>query len=626
MLCVALTSQLPSDLPALGVVYLPGGSGTPVGKFDFLVDAEHGGTVEVGSLVTADTDEGRVIGIVTDMATVGTDPDPVTADLSRRPTGRAGLVPAVRCATVQVLTSASLRPVGPGEVHAATRADVDEATNVNQMQWPIPVGAVRLADGTYAPVNVDGAYLLGPEAQGMLCLGRSGIASKSSFMTVAMRSALARSNNTDRRVGLLVFNVKGTDLVSLDEPPAPDKALTGDDEAIYDAMGLAPIPFDQMCVYAVPALDGGPLSAARTDALPLQWDLKRTWSWLSFFFDTVHDEKVRGFIALFEESLLRHRDPTRRIDTFEKLDQWFVSELDIATENGDDYIFHGQVHVMTARKLRGMFRRLHGRGRGLFAKGLLTGSDADVPDTGWHNGDTRVVDLAGLTPEVQGFAIARTVDRMMRSAERGELGVDHLIVVTDELNAWAPNGASREVERVRRSLQRVATQGRYAGLSLFGSAQAASKIDDLLRDNCSTRALGQSAETELTSGVHGRLPGGLLERIASLPKGQMLLTSSSFRQPIVVQFPRPAWAMGRSQTTAGSRPTAQSVLREHMGERAFQKASRDLDDDQIADIAASAGTLSDAVAAVTAAAPTDPDRLHASRTVDPADPYALLDD
>jgi hypothetical protein len=135
----------------------------------------------------------------------------------------------------------------------------------------------------------------------------------------------------------------------------------------------------------------------------------------------------------------------------------------------------------------------------------------------------------------------------MAAAQDGELGVDHLAIVTDELNAFAPSQGG-EMATVRKTLQKVATQGRYAGLALMGCAQQLSKVDELLRDNCASRALGSSAEAELTSGVHGRLSGGFLERIATLPKGQMALWHTAYRQALVVRFPRPAWRMGKSRT------------------------------------------------------------------------------
>lgn len=608
----------------VGSVYLPAGAGTPVGKFEFLVDPDNGSTIEIGTMVTAHTDEGAVVGVVVDMRTVGTDSDPVSADISRRPGEKLGYFPAVRCAQVQVLSSGSLRPVGAGVVHAATEQEVKSATNQDKMDWPIPIGVISLADGSHAPVCVDGNFVLGPEAQGLSVFGRSGVASKTSFMSVALRSALNSGNEFDHRVGALVFNVKGTDLTSLDMEPEESKALTDEDRAIYAAMGLDATPFQDVTNHAVPVLDGGPTSTQREDALALSWDLRMVWPYIGMFFNVFEDDKLAAFVAQFEDNLLRHPNSSLRVDSFEKLERWFNDEISAAEESGSDYIWRNLVHIATARRLRRMFSGLHARGKGLFAKGVVKDTSRfDVPTSGWRHGQMRVVDIAGLPSEVQGFCIARTVDRIMRAAERGELGVDHLVVLTDELNAWAPSGSAREVDRVRKSLQKVATQGRYAGVSLFGAAQAASKIDDLLRDNCATKAVGSSAEAELTSGVHGRMPGGLVERVATLPKGQMMLFHTAFRQAVVVTFPRPAWLMGRSKTTGGAKPTVQSVLREHLGDKAYAKVTKGLDDDQIAEIASAGGDIAGAVDSLANAAEPSTARIHEPRDVDPNNPFDL---
>lgn len=157
------------------------------------------------------------------------------------------------------------------------------------------------------------------------------------------------------------------------------------------------------------------------------------------------------------------------------------------------------------------------RTKGLITKDKLSSSDmSDVPVNGWRNGQV-VVDIAGLPQEIQAVVVARTVERLLREAEEGSIGVGHLVLMMDELNAFAPSQGS-EMATIRKMLQRVATQGRYAGVSLWGAGQKGSKVDELIRDNVSTRALGIISENELSSGAYGKLPNGLRERIATLPK------------------------------------------------------------------------------------------------------------
>lgn len=540
----------------LGTVYLPGGQGTPVGRFEFIVDADANSVVEVGTAVAADTVEGTVVGTVVDMRTVGTDSDPVAADLSGT---RVAALGDVVVATVQVFHSALLRPVRAGVVRAATAQEMRAATGAERMEWRIPAGVVPMADGTFAPVYFDGHALLGPESAHLTVGGLSGQAAKTSYIGTLLASAIA-AGGAGRGVAAIIFNVKGEDLVFLDEEPSIGYEISDEDRAIYAALGVKPAPFKNVTVYA-PAMPAGARGtrSPRLDASRLGWDLPMVWPYLRYFLGNVvfEDEKVSSFLADFQARLLNHADPAQRIDTFDKLDRWFAECLGRAEETETMYAW-GSHHKATMWRLRRMLLGLVPRCGGLLSTASARAGE-DVPTTGWTHGQVVVIDIAGLSVDVQSVVIARTVERLLRSAENGELGVEHLVVVADELNAFAPS-VGGEMGAVRKVLQRVTTTGRYAGLSLWGAGQKLSKVDELVRDNAASRALGITADGELASGVYGRLPGGLAERIATLPKGWMALTHYSFRSALVVRFPRPAWRTGKSRTSAASRPRVDSVL------------------------------------------------------------------
>jgi hypothetical protein len=607
----------------LGTIYLPQ-SGTNVGKFQFIVDSasQAGGDVEIGSLVCAETEEGAIVGTVVEMKTVGSDGDPVRIVPSRRVGAQIGVLDEAVMAEVSVVASEKLRSVRAGHVRAATADEVRRATGADRMSWKIPTGVVQLVDGTFVRVDLDGEFLLGPEAQGCLVGGRSGVASKTSFVSVLLRSALANGNDENHRTAAIIFNVKGEDLVWIDQPPMKGYELSDDDVAMYEAMGMSATPFQNVRVYAPSSSGFGGVSSPREDAHAIAWDLPMAWRYLRFFFPNMYeDEKFSSFVAQFEDLMLRNPNPGSRVDTFDKLRAWFEGEIEAAESAGASECWNGRVHIATMRRLRRQFDGLRGRGAGLFSGGSAP-AGADIPDRGWQNGEVVVVDLAGVPAEVQGFVIARTVDRLMAAAQDGELGVDHLAIVTDELNAFAPSQGG-EMATVRKTLQKVATQGRYAGLALMGCAQQLSKVDELLRDNCASRALGSSAEAELTSGVHGRLSGGFLERIATLPKGQMALWHTAYRQALVVRFPRPAWRMGKSRTTGGAKPTTRSLLGAHIGERTVERLSEGVPQDVAASIIATSSSAQEAAERLGKSREQDMTKtvVHAKREIDPENPF-----
>lgn len=540
----------------LGQVFLPSAPGTPVGRFQFIASREHGSEVEVGTPVAADTSEGTVVGMVVDMRTVGTQSDAVAAELAGAQVARLG---ESVVAEVQVLSSERMRPVRAGTVRPASASEIAAATGAPSMRRQVPAGVLQLGGGGFAPVSFDFDFLLGPQAAHMLVGGLSGLAAKTSYMGVLLASALA-SASEDERVAALVFNVKGEDLIYLDQDPEPGYGLTDEDRAIYEAMGVPPSPFKDVTVYApgLPASQEGTLSP-REGALRLGWDLPMLWPYLRHFVGDIvnEDEKVASFLAEFDAFCLRARDPLQRVTTFNQLDAWFTDRLREAEESESQYAWRSH-HKATMWRIRRMLVGTRSRSNGLLVGGAARPGE-DIQDEGWRPGQVVVVDIAGLPSVVQSVVIARTVERLMSSAEGGRLGVDHLVVMADELNTFAPSHGS-EMHTVRKVLQKVSTQGRYAGISLWGAGQKLSKIDELVRDNAASRALGMTAEGELSSGVYGRMPQGLQERVATLPKGFMLLSHHSFRSPLVVRFPRPAWRTGRSRTTGGSRPAVTSAL------------------------------------------------------------------
>lgn len=580
-----MTTTISPPPASLGGIYLPAGAGTPVGRFEFIVDPHTGSGVEIGTPIAADTTEGTVIGAVVDMRTVGTAPSPTAADLGASHASEAlAEVHEVVVASVQVFWSATMRPVRAGRVRPATAAEMLMATGYERMDWAVPAGVVGLADGEFAKVCLDGKALLGPESAHLCIGGLSGQAAKTSFAGTLLRSAIHAGGLAGESVAAIIFNVKGEDLVYLDEPPAAGYELSAEDLEIYAALGVPASPFEDVAVYAPALPGGGGTRSPRPDATNLRWDLPQLWPFLKYFFPWMYeDEKLMSFFAEFEELCLKTKNPHQRVDTFTKLEQWFDNCIGEAMESGASTAWRSH-HIATMRKLRRMLTALPSRGGGLFTKETARPGE-DIPDTGWRHGQVLVVDIAGLPTDVQSVVIARTCDRLLKKAENGELGTSHLIVFADELNSFAP-ASGGDMAAVKKILQRLATQGRYAGISVWGAAQKLSKIDELVRDNCATRALGITTDGELASGIYGRLPGGLAERIATLPKGSMALWHYSFRSALVVRFPRPAWKTGKPKTTGAARPTALSVLK--LSERAASRLTEGIPAEMAEEIVAGA--------------------------------------
>lgn len=535
-------------------MYLPT-SGQGVGSFEFVVDRDRGDEVQIGSAVAADTSEGTVIGSVVDMRVVGHAADPHMAD---RMAGSVTLDARdeVLVAGVQVFNSERLRPTLGGPVRAATADEVRTATGGDDIAWPVPAGCVELLGGGFAPVALDGHSLVGPEAAHIHICGLSGQAAKSSFAGVLLASTIASGAKHNESVGALLFNVKGTDLLFLENAPQAGAELTEDDIALYDALGMPAEPFGNVSYYA-PADPGGyGARSVRDDATPMTWDLGEVWDELHYMMpDTFDDENFSTLLAVIREKYIKtKRSPIRGIDHLIQTLEAEVSDAEAAQQS----VCLGGLHLATVRKGIRTFRGISMRLGGLIAKHGLDAADAeDVPVDTWTHGQVVVVDVAALQPDAAGFVIARTVKRLLREAEESArgLGVDHLIVAFDEANQYAPQSGGRDVRSVKRVLQKLVTTGRYAGISAWLAAQKASKLDELIRDQAATSALGRCAPAEVNSGVYGRIPTGLAEQIVTLPRGRMMLWHHTLRAPLAVRFPRPAWQTGKAKTGVSAADT-----------------------------------------------------------------------
>ena len=81
----------------------------------------------------------------------------------------------------------------------------------------IPAG-LYVTGGQKAPIYLDADFLLGPEAAHLNITGVSGLATKTSAVLFLLSSIFEHCNAEKGSVAALCFNVKGPDLLFLDQP------------------------------------------------------------------------------------------------------------------------------------------------------------------------------------------------------------------------------------------------------------------------------------------------------------------------------------------------------------------------------------------------------------------------
>jgi DNA helicase HerA-like ATPase len=518
--------------------------------------------VGIGTLVKVVMDGPRaltVFGIVVDGASY-TDLQTALHDYIGLQADPAPRVPAaterpeIRLYTAAVLRHEPpepLQPVPSGSVYLADDEDVRIALRMDAYAKPggtgIPAG-LYVTGGQKAPIYLDADFLLGPEAAHLNITGVSGLATKTSAVLFLLSSIFEHLTTDKGSVAALCFNVKGPDLLFLDQPAE----LTEEDREVYARLGVPPNPFDNVHYYAPYKQDGYNLNTLRThEALsdnvqPLVWGLEQILKFAEVLLTREDvDAKADALIEFIRERVIGrdfgpeqgtlHRHVVR---TFQELEAWFEDVLHTCEQNNrESFRTH---HVATIRKVRNRLLNLSTRAKGLVA------NDTSVSDLPWGSFEDRsiyVIDVANVEPEAQDLIFARVVTEARERLERNGLGVDHLIVFVDELNKYAPGDGHDTY--VRKMLLDVSERGRYLGLVLFSAQQFRSQVHKRVVGNSGTGIYGRMDMDELATPGYAVLSPATKSKLATLPKGELMIRHPHFTQPIFLRFPRPAVMAGR---------------------------------------------------------------------------------
>jgi DNA helicase HerA-like ATPase len=482
---------------------------------------------------------------------VGADGDPATAGF--HPTERAE-IRLWAAAVLRQTPEEPLQPVPLAPVYLASDADVAAALRMDaftagERPTGIPVGLYR-AGGLDAPVYLDAEFLLGPEAAHLNITGVSGLATKTSAVEFLLSSIFQTFPRHKGSIAAVCFNVKGPDLLFLDQPCR----LGEEDLQLYARLGLEADPFDNTRYFAPYKPDGVNLNTLRThEALaantePLVWGLREVLDYADVVLNRDDiDAKADAFIDFladrvvgkkFEDRELRERP--FQVQTFADLEVFFRAIFDYMEAMGRGGEVWRTHHIATIRKVRNRLSNISVR-----SKGLVT-DDGRVNDLPWGEFTDRgmyVIDVAGLDPLAQDLVFARVVSRLREQLERRDLGVDHVVVFVDELNKYAP--ADGPETYVKKMLLDLSERGRYLGLVLFAAQQFRSQVMRRVVGNAGTAVYGRMDPDELATPGYATLSPATKIKLATMPKGELMLRHPHFTQPVFVRFPRPAVLAGR---------------------------------------------------------------------------------
>jgi hypothetical protein len=469
-----------------------------------------------------------------------------------------------------------LQPVPMGAVALASDEDVAVALRMDGYLQPgsstgIPVGIYR-AGAMEAPIYLDADFLLGPEAAHLNITGVSGLATKTSAVEWLLASIFAHFPPQKGSVAAICFNVKGPDLLFLDQPGQ----IEDSDRAMYERLGVKAAHFDRVQYFAPYTAKGFTLNTLRSNeqlahnVTPLTWGLNEVMQFAEVLLNKDDiDAKADAFIDFLQERVIGREfqeaplSRSHRVRSFAELEAFFRDLLRGMEDHstGEHWRTH---HVATIRKVRNRLSNISTR-----CAGLVTdeGTVSDLPFGSFQDRTVYVVDVASLEEDAQDLIFARVVSKLREHLERRDLGVSHVVVFVDELNKYAPGDGPETY--VRKMLLDIAERGRYLGLVLFSAQQFRSQVHRRVVGNSGTALYGRMDMDELATPGYAVLSAATKTKLATLEKGQLMVRHPHFAQPVFVRFPRPAVMRGRDG--AERFPQAGEISLDHAVLRALRQ-------------------------------------------------------
>jgi uncharacterized protein len=480
---------------------------------------------------------------------IGADQSPQLADDA--PTLRPE-IRAYKAAVLRMEPEEPLQPVPIGSVYLADDESVIMSLRMDEYykKRGIPVG-VYVKGGMNSPVYLDADFLLGPEAAHLNITGVSGLATKTSLVEFLLKSIFAHyyPNDPTKSVAAVFFNVKGPDLLYLDLPPSESGKLTDDELEIYDKLGIPATPFENVQYYAPYKPDGYNLNTLRThpdlmhNVSVLQWGLREIFEYAEVLLnrDDV-DAKADAVLALIEEKVIRLKDQDYtfgiKVTNFQRLEEWFRQVIEnMEAENKKEWKSH---HIATIYKVRNRLMNITNRCKGLVGNG---DSVSDLPWGKFQKNHVYVIDVANLDQTAQDLVFTRTVSKIRESLEQNNLGVERIVIFVDELNKYASSDGQDTY--LKRTLLDISERGRYLGEVLFSAQQFRSQVHKRIVGNCGTGLYGRMDMDELATPGYGTLSSAVKTKLATLPKGELMVRHPHFTQPVFLKFPRPPVMRGQ---------------------------------------------------------------------------------
>ena len=448
-------------------------------------------------------------------------------------------------------------PVQEGKkVYLATENEIKMALGLDQVKNPIPAGYIKMYEGDneqILPVHFNSHFLIGPEGAHLNISGISGLASKTSYAMFLMKSIQDVAMREDNEsVAFIMMNVKGTDLLKIDELNERENELKLI-RPIYEKLGLQMSAFNQVSYYYPYSKDFTSYTYEKSSIIKDRLESKKAFQY-KYLFETDEDKECLDLLFANVD------DPNDTIESiinfiisnggkFNGVGCWedFKSALYEQTQSKNNGAGK-EISVLSWRKFYRLFNKSFQKCRQMFTEKLGSdGKSVRLRDkiSNIKKNDVMVIDIAKLDEESQGFVfgdVMRAVYNLkLGSSERPDDEIpDRVIIFIDELNKYASNDVPKSSPILRQLLD-ITERGRSLGIVLFGAEQFVSDIHKRVKGNCATQAFGRTNAIEITKEDFRFVPSVYKTMLTRLKQGEYIIQNPVFRSMLNVNFPLPIY-------------------------------------------------------------------------------------
>ena len=395
-------------------------------------------------------------------------------------------------------------------------------------------------------VILNSHFLVGPDGAHINVSGISGLAAKTSYSMFLLKIIQSKFRTENGETAAFVFfNVKGRDLMAIDEP---NPELSQKDKDIYKELGISTEPFSSVRYFYPYAKDK---KTANVQSYADPSDVK----------DQISEGKASTYVFTYEESkdkldllLANEDDSTGTLEScinfilngsgnFGGVSKWSTlkEQIDQCTVAGSTGTSK-EIQVSSWRK----FKRCISKA---ISNEIFVNQDTnlqcDVTKEIANNlkaGDVYVIDIARLDENSQSFvfgSVARAIYDMKLGADRSDIP-DKVILFVDELNKYASTDIPKNSPILKQLLD-IAERGRSLGIILFSVEQFRSAIHDRVKGNCATQAYGRTNAIEVSKPDYRYIPKVYQNMMTRLSPGEYIISNPALRSIVNIKFPRPTY-------------------------------------------------------------------------------------